>query len=65
MMSEAEQKTIEDSLRRIQRYPIPNSVIDRRTSFVASIWGTLGIARLAALSAGVGISPIPEITIFY
>lgn len=66
------QQAIEDSLRSINRDPIPHSVIDKRTRYVASVWGTLGFGGksfadfpLTPLHVGVGFAPIPHVMVLY
>lgn len=68
----ARQQAIEDSLRSINRNPIPHSVIDKRTNYVASVWGTLGTASksfadfpLSPVHVGIGFAPIPYIMVLY
>jgi|GEM_PF-1040155 len=71
-MSTQQQQHIEDSLRLINRDPIPHSVIDQRTKYVGSVWGTIGIASqsfsdfgVIPLHLGIGFSPIPYIMLLY
>lgn len=71
-LSPQQQQQIEDSLRLINRDPIPHSVIDHRTNFVGSVWGTLGFAGPSfsdvgsiPLHLGIGFSPIPYVMLLY
>lgn len=73
MLNEERQRFIEDSLRNIERYPIPHSLIDKRTNFVASLWVSTcfagsqasDLAFLNGYGYGVGIAPIPYVMVFY
>ncbi|MBS1561532.1 MAG: hypothetical protein JSS89_07995 [Bacteroidetes bacterium] len=63
---------IEDSLRAINRDPIPHSVIDHRTNFVASVWGTFAVAGpsysdfpISPGLLGIGFAPIPHVMLLY
>ncbi len=71
-LSPQQQQHIEDSLRAINRDPIPHSLIDHRTTFVASVWGTIAMAGpsysefpVSPAHLGIGLAPIPHLMFLY
>lgn len=72
-ISPERRQNIEDSLRKIQRYSIPHSIIDGRTNFVVSMWVSMSITGPQAgqfaffniFSYGIGVAPLPYIQVFY
>lgn len=68
-----ERTVIEDSLRQIEPYPIPRSLIKGRTKYVVSVWGGMGIAGTQAgfipipnvNNYGIGFAPFPYIQVFH
>jgi hypothetical protein len=59
-------------LRAINRDPIPHYLIDHRTTFVASVWGTIAMAGpsyaqlpISPAHLGVGLAPIPHLMFLY
>lgn len=71
-MSAEIQRHIEDSLRSIDRRPIPHSVIDHRTNVVGSFWATIATAGpshsdlpFSPAQLGVGLAPIPYVMVLF